>query len=230
MKSLKSRDLEHVNSIIETHYLKRLVPSKVLAWSPSPKPAATKLATACIAAARSLVALDDAADELIDPLLPLPPAAETAVALRTEHLTAQLKIVSAMKALTDAKDALAEAQDAFWLPAPAATAEIALDIEMRAWLSSIPFDDAGAVFAKVADHSIHNAPLVAAARFQGPSRLAEFARVMYRQVQEADHPETKQQLIDDADNISWAAHLLAATRQLLDEAIPVIGPSVLVTN
>lgn len=213
------------NRTTELHAFLRLCPGRTLAWIADPLGSnSDKLVAATNAAARSLIALDVAVDDVLA-ALPAPlPVAKLAEAVKVPHTSAQLRHAAAQGALAAARESLAEALDAFNLPDPAKPAEVAEDIELRAWFFALNADARARVLTECADGR-HLGVLVAAARFGAPDPAAEQARNVFRSLQERERPAVKAELDRRADVIEWGANVLAHCRAIWDSSASVIGPS-----
>lgn len=181
-----------------TYQVKAIAAGTIIGWRATPKgvPESDALVQVVNRARDALIALDDA----VAPRLGLPNI-ELREAIAGQFAAAQLALAKARASIKSASDKLSQAIDAFERPAPVTgAADVALDIELRTWFDK--HGDQGA-FAQMTQGQWPEL-LTALARFQAPTRDAEEARTIYRELQRKNHPQRVDEFEQEQERITWA--------------------------
>jgi hypothetical protein len=186
---------------IKSHYLKSLDRIVGYAATPDGVSPADPLARSVNAAVNKLVTLD------------------TALAVGGDvaghHLSVQIELKKARQAASDVAAKVAKETEAFY--APPATADPAIDSELRDWVRGLPDERRAALFREMGEGK-HPGVLSALARFPAPVPEAETARGLYRDARRRAEPEKARALDTQANALEWAASACNMVESVLDAA------------
>jgi len=171
-------------------------------------------------AANALVTLDAHAANLqpqnLDPMA-------LRQALAVDHARVQVAMAKAAAAITAADKALDTATKALDEP-PAINnvADVLLDVELRAWFASC---DQNETLTRMSKGEF---PEMLAAVARGLTPGGDVARDVYRGLQRAANPAKVADLNARDETIDWAESVIGSIAAILNGAVNVVGPSVLV--